>query len=69
MASAVATLLAARFAPSLVWYVAIGGPFLITYAIVDAAEWGSWAIFVLPLLYLAAMSKTFKELSPDDVNR
>jgi hypothetical protein len=59
--SAVATFLAARFAPSVVWYVAIGGPFLIAYAIywgpawlgADASQYGSWEMLILPPLYLA----------------
>jgi hypothetical protein len=60
--SAVATFLAARFAPSFVWYVAIGGPFFIAYAIywgpaslgADTSEYRSWEILILPPLYLAA---------------
>ena len=83
--SAVATFLAARFAPNFVWYVAIGGPFLIVYLIycgLDASEYASWWWLFLPPLYFAAaisslvaislfrvLSKTFKELSPDDVTR
>jgi hypothetical protein len=85
--SAAATFLAARFAPAFVWYVAIGGPFLIAYTIFWGPSWqgfeyASWQWFFVPLLYLAgaigslvavqlyrALSKTFKELSPDDVNR
>jgi hypothetical protein len=83
--SAAATFLAARFARNFVWYVAIGGPFLITYSItsgLDASEYGSWWWLFLPPLYFASaisslvavqlfrvLSKTVKELSPDDVSR
>jgi hypothetical protein len=60
--SALATFLAARFAPSFVWYVALGGPFLIAYSIYwgpswlggDASEYGSWEMLYLPPFYLAA---------------
>jgi hypothetical protein len=88
--SAVATFLAARFTPAFVWYVAIGGPFLIAYSILwgpssmgaDASGFEAFVWLLLPPVYLAgaagsliaaqlyrALSKTFKELSPDDVNR
>ena len=83
--SAVVTLLAARFAPAFVWYVAIGSPFLIVYSIFWAGESSGWEAFQLVgslLLYLAgtagslaamqlyrALSRAFQELSPDDVNR
>jgi hypothetical protein len=83
--SAAATFLAARFAPNFVWYVAIGGPFLITYSIywgLDASEYANWLWLLLPPLYFAGaisslvavqlfrvLSKTAKELSPDDVSR
>jgi hypothetical protein len=59
--SAVATLIAARFAPNFVWYVAIGGPFFVAYSIywgptwlgADQSEYGSWQMFFLPPLYFA----------------
>jgi hypothetical protein len=88
--SAMATFLAARFAPSFVWYVVIGGPLLIAYSIYRGPSWlgaeasgyEAWQMLFLPPLYLAGtigslaavqlyrmLSKTFKELSPDDVSR
>ncbi len=61
--SALAVFLAARFAPSFVWYVAIGGPFFVAYSIywgpawlgADQSEYGSWQMFFLPPLYLAGV--------------
>jgi hypothetical protein len=61
--SGVPTLLAARFAPSFVWYVALGGPFFVAYSIywgpswlgADQSEYGSWQMFFLPPLYLAGV--------------